>query len=777
MQTSNHFGLRIAVLLLALTAASAAHAGQTDPDFELRPMDEVFYKDGSHEVGIISELTGGPWIKNPRTQAGHDLKMENVSKILKRRTVETGLDEFAADYASSKNAPQFVKRMRKAYEMWGNQNNTKKIISALEKAASTDPDLLDLLSELYTQNNQPVEVLRSATTLIAAAPKRASGYMWRGQAEMSTGKMTEADTDLLKAFELAPEDEAVIVARAKFFIAIGKPEQSAKMLKDILARNGKNPTALVAQGMIYLQQCDYDNAEQSFNAALDTNREHVQANIGLAAVKLMQQKYDEAYRIGDHVLAGNPNAADAYAIEAYAKLFSGDKESLNSFEKIIPNAFKDKPEQPRLKLAWATALEREAKYEELTGGKDGPANAQAKRELAATKYKELLSSDPHDAYLQYVIAEKKFRDGDYSGAEVSFGHVANELAPRYAPAQAAAGAVALRLQKFDQALKYYDAASKLDDKCGEYLAGQGLAQLGLKDMGKARENFQRALQLDSRNVSAMAGLGYFHNSTREKALAVGYFQNALGVDGRCAYAAEALKKIYLQENMSLEYLTFDDNANPPNWNMRGAVGSIRPELKEGHVLFAGTQGASNGGNIEYYKTIKSDEFVRLEADFDLPANSPALFGLRLSGGANSRFDFVFGKKDDDVIAYKYNDFQASTEKWQTPTPIKWSAEGRVRLGLESEDSKLTKVILYVNGVRAWGVPLNVARPGNLSVGVYMQVPASTTVRGTVDNVALVVRMPSAPSEKDHSAVEVFNNPPAPAPAPAPAPPKDAPKDK
>src|SRR4029078_3397349 len=124
--------------------------------------------------------------------------------------------------------------------------------------------------------------------------------------------------------------------------------------------------------------------------------------------------------------------------------------------------------------------------------------------------------------------------------------------------------------------------------------------LGMKDMGKARENFQRALQLDPKNVSAMAGLGYFHNSTREKALAVGYFQNALGVDGRCAYAADALKKIYVQENMSLEDLPFDDNVSPQGWNMRGAVGSIRPELKEGHVIFAGSQGVSKGGTIWLY---------------------------------------------------------------------------------------------------------------------------------------------------------------------------------
>jgi len=169
--------------------------------------------------------------------------------------------------------------------------------------------------------------------------------------------------------------------------------------------------------------------------------------------------------------------------------------------------------------------------------------------------------------------------------------------------------------------------------------------------------------------------------------------------------------------------------------------------------------------------VKSEEFVRLEADFDLPPSSGALFGIKLSGGANSRFDFVFGKKDDDVIAYKFNDFQASTDKWQTPTVFKWPAEGRIRLGIESEDTKLSKVILYVNGVRAWGVPLNLARPGNLSVGVYMQVPANTVVRGTVDNIALVTRMPAATTEKDHSSVEVFNNNNTP-PAPAPTPPKD-----
>src|SRR5579862_3636478 len=93
-----------ALVLLALLPLAQVLCGEIDPDFELRPMDEVFYKDGSHEVGVISELTGGTWIKNPRTQAGHELKMDNVTKILKRRTVDTSLDAFSKEYAASKNA-------------------------------------------------------------------------------------------------------------------------------------------------------------------------------------------------------------------------------------------------------------------------------------------------------------------------------------------------------------------------------------------------------------------------------------------------------------------------------------------------------------------------------------------------------------------------------------------------------------------------------------------------------------------------------------------------
>ena len=724
--------LLVLSLVLSLTLPDVCRA-EADADFQLRQYAEVYYNDGRKEVGLVTP-TDDPKqfkIKAVRTQITHDFNTNDVKEWRDKRTADTAMDEFAKDWADKKNSSQLLKRMKYAWEHW---NVQKRVVALLESAAtSNDPDVLDYLADLYSQTGRHADALRIAGSLVAAAPQRARAYMWRGKAELALGNMTAADADLKKAFDMAPGDEAVQIARSNFLIAAGKAGEANKMLGDLLVKDPKNSSAVVARGMVLLKQGDFEGAEQIFN---DAPLDNEQGQIGLAATKIMRKQYDDAYRVAEGVLRRNPKSAEAYQMEALAKLLSGDKESLDKFDEKIAESFKEKPEQPRLILAQAVGLEREAKYIELAGGKTAPDDARVKHEAAQAKYKELFAKDTADAYLKYFVGEWYFRKGDFATAESAFNRVA-ELAPTYGPGLAAAGATALRLRKWDAAEKYYEAAGGLDPASGEYQAGQGLALLGEKELGKAKEKLSRAITLDAKNVSALCGLGYISNLAREKSSAVGFFEQALSIDGKCAYAADALKKIYSQEGKDLEYVTFDDNVNPLNWNNRGR-GLIKPVIQDGHLVFSGTQGSSQGEAVEFYKEVKTDAFVRIEADWIVPPGNAVTCGVRLSGVGGSRFFLEFAKTEADEMKVRFLDSVGTTDDWKG-IGIKWPDDGRARLAIETDELKAGKCLLSINGKKVTEVTLKLNRTNAIAVAVFVQAPPSTSFTAFADNLSLLVR--------------------------------------
>ncbi len=757
------------LILLTGAALSISCRAESDPDFELRQYSEVYYNDGRKEVGVVTPTDDSSVfkIKAVRTQISHDFNMRDVKEKRDQRTADTAMDDFAKDWNKSKNATLLLKRMKYAWEHW---NMQKKVVALLETAAtSNDPDVLEYLAELYMQGNRARDAQRIGDALVAAAPQRARAYMWRGKALLEQGNLAAAEGDLKKAFEMAPTDEQVMLARSKYLVAAGHPDEANKMLTTVISKSPQNASAMVQRGIVLLNQGDFEAAEQAFVAAPLDNDE---GQIGLAATKLMRKQYDDAYRIAEGVLSKHPKSAEAYEIEAFAKLLSGDKESLDKFEEKITNAFKERADQPRLLLAYAVGLEREAKYIELVGGKTAPDDAKAKRDQAAAKYKELFAKDTSDAYLKYFVGEWFFRKGDYAAAEDAFNKVAT-LSPSYAPGLAAAGATALRLRKWEAAQKFYEAAGGLDPSSGEYQAGQGLALLGQKDLGKAKEKLGRALTLEPKNVSALSGLGYISNNARDKDSAVAFFEQALAVDGRCSYAADALKKIYAQSNLDLEYQTFDESLAPPGWQGKGR-GMIKPVLQDGHIVFAGTQGSSQGDVVDFTKEVRTDAFVRLEADINVPVGMPVTAGVRISGVGGSKF-FLEWARVDDEMKIRFLDNTGGTVDFAS-TSIKWPDDGHARLAIETSDMKAggkCNCDLSINGKKVRGVPLMLNRTNSVSAGVFVIASPNTTISASADNIALLSRHSSSTTEGTGAeAIKILNpedKKPDPAPAPAPAP--------
>lgn len=736
---------------------------------ELRPYDEVYFKDSTVIKGTISETDnpGEYRIKDIRTGAARPFTMDMAREVKRRATVETELARLQKQDAGQPG--RILRVAQEAMRRFGGP--TDKLIAMLEKEAGSKlPDLLALLCQLYLQTGQLAPALKTSETLIGVAPGQARGYLLRGQAQLASGNLEAAEKDLDKAFQLAPEDQEVIVSYADYFLRSGRPEKARELFASALAKNPKNVAALVGKGMVCLRQGEFSEAEQSLKEALLIDGKQKQAQLGLAAVKAMTGRTEDAYREAESVLNVDNRCAEAIGLQAFAKLFAGDRESLGVFAAKLKDALNERPNQPRLVLASAAALEREAKLDEAQNTPEALSAAKQKRDEAAARYAEVLASDPPDAYLQYFIGERKFRAGEFAGADTAFQRAAR-LAPSYAPVHAAVGAVSLRLSKWDAARDAFAQAIKLDPKVGEYHAGKGLSLLKAKRFEEASPAFNEALSFDRNNVTALCGKGYIANFEKNKNSAIGFFQQALAADGACDYAADALNSIYKQENMSLEYLTFSDNQVPGAWRVR-AGGTVKPSVLNGRVVFTGVQGASAAGKIELCKDIRAEDFVRLEADLEILPESAVTFGLRLASASvvAVNFEVEFGKDETTEIKVRFKDFGGQPEIWQG-LKTEWPADGRARLGMDTDELRAgdTKMRLWINGRKVAELSLKLQKLARLSAGVFVQPSRKEAVQAVVDNIVLVVRGSPALEKDLPDAIKLLKEDEKKAPPPLPPP--------
>jgi tetratricopeptide (TPR) repeat protein len=767
-----------AVVVLVVFATSRASA--LGSEWELRQYDEVYFRDGPPARGVLidTDKEEEKKIRDLRTQTVRIFNVSEVKEIRRRATQESELTRLSQKYAGRPDkiysvvCKEAMERFDAAF--W------PKLIPILEKeAGSKNTDVLALLTELYLLTGQPNPALKHAETLVAAAPNSGRAYVLRGKAYAALEKPDIAGKDFEQAFKLSPEDQDAIVARADFLLAAGKPDEARQMFDGALKAKGNNIPALIGKGMVLLRQGQFPEAEQSFNAALEFDPKQKQAKLGLAATKILLKQYDEAFGEAKSSLNLDNKPGDAFAIQAFAKLMSGTPEALKEFNANLKLSLEEKPNQPRLLLAAAVALEREAKFIEAAGTPEAFKEALAKRNEANTKYTDILNSDPPDAYLQYFIGERKFRSGDYAAAEKAFLRV-TKLAPNYAPGHAAVGAVSLRLSKWEKAKEAYTQAIKLDGsskESGDYYAGKGLAWLKVKQFEEASAALKQAREIDRRNVMALCGLGYIANGEKNKESAVEFFQQALAADGSCDFAADALRKIFAQDNMNLEYVTFGlaDDKVPFGWRLRPG-GSVKANVLNGQVVFAGVQGSGAGNKVEVFKEVKADDFVRIEADLDIAPTSQVTCGLHIASATNSNvsFEMEFGKDETNEIKVRKRDFSEGAPQWQS-VKIEWPTDGRVRLGIDTEDLKTGKVNLWVNGKKAGSLTLVLQKPGKIIVGAYIQAPPKEDVNATVDNIVLVTRGPAV-VEKEGDGLQLNkDDEKKPAPEDKKPPEKEAPK--
>src|SRR5579862_6954599 len=783
MDTMTHTPQRLACaafcLLLLLAATSSAFACSEDDDkidnlINARKYDEIVTKDGEVYKGRIVEQDNDSIVQiRDVSNIVRSVPKANIREIRRAAKPEEELERLAKEAAGNP-----AKMFCLAREATTKYNLQARVIPILERFPNPDEPLQRLLGSLYLNSSQADKALKIAEKLIGGPKPKAKSLTLYAQALAALDRTEEAEKAIQKARADSPSDLKIALTYADLLSRLGRIDDARKSFDDVLAPNPRNVEAITGKGNVQLRAGDFTAAMQTFQEALAISKDFKMAHIGLAACEIMNKQYDDAF--SEAVLALNVDnlCSEAFAIQAYARIFKGDPASLDSVDTkgFIRDALEHKPNQPRLLLAEYVKLDRQAKYEELKSEKEKNAGLIAqKRAAAIAKLNEVLASDTADGYIQFFIAEHRFREAEdakrrndtgaydtaLAKAEEAYRRC-TKLSPNFAPVYSSLGATLLRLKKFDDARTVFAKAAELDKSAesADAVAGQGLALLSnAQKLDEAKPFFAKALALDPNNVPALCGRGYIANWERDKDGAKKHFESALAVDGDCAYAANALQLIYKQDDREMDYVRFPGPEWPQGWKTF-SPGTVKWTMSNGQAVLSGTQGNAAGTKIELSHPFpNASKFERIEADLSINPACAASFGLRVSTGntGNAAFEFEFGKDETGPqLKIRYRDSNNVTPMWvPIPNQEEWPKSGRVRLGIETDGIKMgeTKFRVSVNG-RRYEIPLHFQQaPKALTLGIFAQVQPKETISASVNNVA-VVKNGISQVEKENTAVEI-----------------------
>ncbi|MGH6623337.1 MAG: XrtA/PEP-CTERM system TPR-repeat protein PrsT, partial [Burkholderiaceae bacterium] len=331
-------------------------------------------------------------------------------------------------------------------------------------------------------------------------PENGEARLLLGRLSLQAGDPVSAEKELRKALEYGQTPDAVLPSLAQAMLEQGQTE---KLLAELGDRKLTDPTAfatfLSSIGMAQLQLGKRAAARASFDAATALAPTLVAAQLGMARTLAAEGKFDEAMQVVDRVIVANPNAAEAYGLQADLHLIRGDSAGAKA---LLEKAVAANPALLPARYALIQVLINQEQFDAAT----------AQLEEA----RKLRNGDLKASYFEAMIA---FGRKDLAKAREAI-QVVLKRAPEHVPTLVLAGAVELQGGQNAAAESYLRKAISLSPQHSGARRLLVRAYLGSNQPAKAMDSLQPLVSAGNRldpQMQLLAGETYLANGDLKQA--------------------------------------------------------------------------------------------------------------------------------------------------------------------------------------------------------------------------------------------------------------------
>jgi putative PEP-CTERM system TPR-repeat lipoprotein len=359
--------------------------------------------------------------------------------------------------------------------------------AAFAKAQAADPRYAPAMigeAVIAARSGDTTAAIEAADRALAVAPENPEVLQLKGDLTMAQGRGEDAAAMYRKAIAADPGHLASYWALISTLIRDGKVGDAEKVMTSLKSVAPKHPQTYYYDALLLSQQRKFGEARDAIQQFLATAPDSVQGLMLAATVDYELRDYDRAEAGAQKVLARSPGSDYARRVLIATYLRSGQPgKALDALQPLLP------------RIANSPTLQGVAGEVYLQNG--DPATAAGYFERAA-------ALNPKGVPPKAGLALTRLAQGDSAGGMKELESAAAMDSGTRADLMLVA--VALRQQRWDEALAALDTLEKKDP--GKPLTAnlRGLALLGKRDNAGARASFERALSLDPNYLPAVSSL-------------------------------------------------------------------------------------------------------------------------------------------------------------------------------------------------------------------------------------------------------------------------------
>jgi len=281
---------------------------------------------------------------------------------------------------------------------------------------------------------------------------------------------SEAERVYEQALALAPKDPETLKRAGVLYQTELKFHESINLLRRALKLDPRYPEANFFLGVSYLGLNDLSSAIEALRNDLQTSHPHPRCRYYLGVALESSGQVEEA--IADFDRAVSENAQDADSLYELAMIHkNASLKAIDQLREIDPDSF-------QLHRLMGAIYADDERYAE-----------------AVKEYQAALAKHPDDASLHYAMGVAYWAEDQLSLAQQEFiGALKQD--PNNPLIKLYLGDMAVKEHRFDDALRYLEAAEAGAVRVGQVHVLLGKCYRAAKDLARAKTEFERAAQWD-----------------------------------------------------------------------------------------------------------------------------------------------------------------------------------------------------------------------------------------------------------------------------------------